>query len=37
MNCLNCDRLMIEHEKIKNSKSKIEWVCIKCEARVGEK
>jgi DNA-directed RNA polymerase subunit M/transcription elongation factor TFIIS len=36
MNCLNCNTLMIEYEKIKDGNSHIEWVCVKCEARVGE-
>jgi len=34
MICKNCDRLMVEHEKIKNGISDIEWICINCESRV---
>jgi|LWDU01.1.fsa_nt_gi hypothetical protein len=32
--CVKCNRLMVEHEKIKDDIHEIEWVCINCEARV---
>jgi len=34
MICVKCDRLMVEHEKIKDGISDVEWVCINCETRV---